>query len=35
MNGDVKQVVDVFHHPGVVIELLIVLIHPMNGIAVS
>ena len=35
MNGDVKQVVGVFHHPGGVIELLIVLIHRTNGTAVS
>lgn len=35
MNGDVKQVDDVFQHPGDVIELLIVLMDRMNEIAVS
>jgi hypothetical protein len=35
MNGDVKQVVVVFHYHGVVIGLLIVLIRLMNVIAVS
>ena len=34
-NGDVKQVVGVFHRHGVVIESTIVVIHLMNEIAVS